>query len=188
MRGAAYSVWLASAVGLLGWSAVELGRAARDVRGPLATVLNSDMLHPAAVYEDQVADGYRLDTYRFPAANYAFPDTAAYFATTREERLSFLGLSGLAAMARLTPLQARQWLTEQFYLQREAVGRDASEVLDTFVYYQGISVQQWGVGAAAGLFKALVVVAFAINLFLAIIFDRYMEFSYDDTFFPHGNG
>ncbi len=37
-------------------------------------------------------------------------------------------------------------------------------------------------------FKSLVVVAFAINLFLAIIFDRYMEFSYDDSFFPHGNG
>ncbi|WIM97508.1 ABC transporter permease subunit [Actinoplanes oblitus] len=45
---------------------------------------------------------------------------------------------------------------EQFYLQREAVGRDAAEVLDTYVYYQGIGVQQWGVGAAAGLFKALV--------------------------------
>jgi hypothetical protein len=37
------------------------------------------------------------------------------------------------------------------------------------------------------LFKALVVVSFAINLFLAISFDRHMEFSYDDTFFPHGN-
>jgi hypothetical protein len=37
------------------------------------------------------------------------------------------------------------------------------------------------------LFKGLVVVAFAINLFLAITFDRYMQFSYDDTFFPHGN-
>jgi hypothetical protein len=37
------------------------------------------------------------------------------------------------------------------------------------------------------LFKGLVVVSFAINLFLAITFDRYMEFSYDDTFFPHGN-
>jgi hypothetical protein len=37
------------------------------------------------------------------------------------------------------------------------------------------------------LFKVLVVVAFAVNLFLAITFDRYMEFSYDDTFFPHGN-
>jgi hypothetical protein len=37
------------------------------------------------------------------------------------------------------------------------------------------------------VFKGLVVVAFAINLFLAITFDRYMEFSYDDSFFPHGN-
>jgi hypothetical protein len=35
-------------------------------------------------------------------------------------------------------------------------------------------------------FKVLVVVAFAINLFLAITFDRYMQFSYDDSFFPHG--
>ena len=37
------------------------------------------------------------------------------------------------------------------------------------------------------LFRALVVVAFVINLFLAIGFDRYPEFSYDDSFFPHGN-
>jgi hypothetical protein len=36
-------------------------------------------------------------------------------------------------------------------------------------------------------FRGLVVVAFAINLFLAITFDRYGEFSYDDSFFPHGN-
>jgi len=36
------------------------------------------------------------------------------------------------------------------------------------------------------LFKGLVIVAFAINLFLAITFDRYMQFSYDDSFFPHG--
>ena len=46
--------------------------------------------------------------------------TASYFSTSREERLSFLGLSGLAAVARLTPIQARTWLTEQFYLQRKA--------------------------------------------------------------------
>jgi hypothetical protein len=37
------------------------------------------------------------------------------------------------------------------------------------------------------LFKGLVVVAFGINLFLAITFDRYMDFSYDDSFFPNGN-
>ena len=36
-------------------------------------------------------------------------------------------------------------------------------------------------------FRTLVVVAFAINLFLAITFDRYPEFSYDDSFFPNGN-
>lgn len=36
------------------------------------------------------------------------------------------------------------------------------------------------------LFKGLVILSIPINLFLAIIFDRYMEFSYDDSFFPHG--
>ncbi len=36
-------------------------------------------------------------------------------------------------------------------------------------------------------FKALIVVAFAINLFLAITFDRYPQFSFDDSFFPNGN-
>ena len=45
--------------------------------------------------------------------------TSSHFSTSREERLSFLGISGLAAVARLTPVQARQWLTEQFYLQRK---------------------------------------------------------------------
>lgn len=37
------------------------------------------------------------------------------------------------------------------------------------------------------LFKTLVVFAIAVNLFGAIIFDRYMQYMYDDTFFPHGN-
>ncbi|MFI7024831.1 ABC transporter permease [Micromonospora sp. NPDC049900] len=52
---------------------------------------------------------------------------------------------------------------EQFILQREAVGREAAEVLDTFVYYQAISTQQWGLGAAAGLFKAVVGLALIIT-------------------------
>jgi putative aldouronate transport system permease protein len=45
---------------------------------------------------------------------------------------------------------------EQYLLQREAVGRQAAEVLDTFVYHQAIVPQEWGLGAAAGLFKALI--------------------------------
>jgi putative aldouronate transport system permease protein len=45
---------------------------------------------------------------------------------------------------------------EQFILQRDAVGRQASEVLDTFVYYFSIATGNYGYGAAAGLFKAAV--------------------------------
>ena len=44
--------------------------------------------------------------------------TSAYFAGRRQERLSFLGLSGLAGLARMTPPPARAWLTGQIYLQR----------------------------------------------------------------------
>lgn len=45
--------------------------------------------------------------------------TAPYFRTSRQETAGFLGLSGLAALARLTPAQVRQRLTDQFYLQRK---------------------------------------------------------------------
>ncbi len=45
--------------------------------------------------------------------------TAPYFAGRRPERLSFLGLTGLAALARVTPTQARSWITDQVYLQRK---------------------------------------------------------------------
>ena len=45
--------------------------------------------------------------------------TAPYFAGRRPERLSFVGLTGLAAIARYTPSQARAWITDQLYLQRK---------------------------------------------------------------------
>ena len=45
--------------------------------------------------------------------------TTPYFAGKRPERLSFIGLTGLAALARFTPVQARGWITEQVYLQRK---------------------------------------------------------------------
>lgn len=45
--------------------------------------------------------------------------TAGWFADRREDRLPFLGLGGLAALARVTPGQARDWITEQLYLQRK---------------------------------------------------------------------
>ncbi len=45
--------------------------------------------------------------------------TAAAFSGGRAERWSFTGLTGLAALARVTPEQARIRLTEQLYLKRK---------------------------------------------------------------------
>lgn len=44
---------------------------------------------------------------------------------------------------------------EQMLIQRRAVGRDASEVLDTFAYYYGVVNNNFSYGAAAGLFKGV---------------------------------
>ncbi|AGZ41801.1 ABC transporter permease [Actinoplanes friuliensis] len=63
---------------------------------------------------------------------------------------------------------------EQFLLQRDAVGRQAAEVLDTFVYHQAIATGDYGFGAAAGLFKALVglVLILAANKFAHALGER----------------
>ncbi|QMU96837.1 sugar ABC transporter permease [Microbacterium esteraromaticum] len=52
---------------------------------------------------------------------------------------------------------------EQIYLQQEAVGLQASEVLDTYVYNRGIAGGEWGVSAAAGLIKGLVGTALVLG-------------------------
>lgn len=45
---------------------------------------------------------------------------------------------------------------EQMLLQRDAVGPQTAEVIDTFVYYRGIVGGDYGFAAAAGLFKGVV--------------------------------
>ncbi|WP_112139392.1 ABC transporter permease [Glycomyces dulcitolivorans] len=45
---------------------------------------------------------------------------------------------------------------EQYQLQREAVGYQTTEVLDTFVYYRAIQTAQYSFGTAAGLFKGVI--------------------------------
>lgn len=46
--------------------------------------------------------------------------TAGSFAHSRLERVSFAGLTGLAATARLTPENARVWISSRSYLKRKA--------------------------------------------------------------------
>jgi putative aldouronate transport system permease protein len=45
---------------------------------------------------------------------------------------------------------------EQFLIQRNAVGHDTAEVLDTFSFYYGIATNDYSYGAAAGLFKGVI--------------------------------
>jgi putative aldouronate transport system permease protein len=48
---------------------------------------------------------------------------------------------------------------EQFFLQRQSVGAEAGEVLDTFVYQMGFASGDFGYAAAVGLFKGVIGVA-----------------------------
>lgn len=45
---------------------------------------------------------------------------------------------------------------EQILLQEPGVGADAGQVLDTFVYFQGVVGGNWGAASAVGLFKGVV--------------------------------
>lgn len=45
---------------------------------------------------------------------------------------------------------------EQFFLQRTAVGKNASEVLDTFSYFRGIQAGDYGFATAVGMVKSVV--------------------------------
>jgi putative aldouronate transport system permease protein len=45
---------------------------------------------------------------------------------------------------------------EQFLIQRDAVGHDTADVLDTFSFYYGITTGNYSYGAAAGLFKGVI--------------------------------
>jgi putative aldouronate transport system permease protein len=52
---------------------------------------------------------------------------------------------------------------EQIVLQQGAVGRDVSEVLDTYVYNNGVVGGEWGVSAAVGLVKGVVGVVLVLT-------------------------
>jgi hypothetical protein len=56
--------------------------------------------------------------------------------------------------------------------------------LDYMVYF--VVLLAIGNRRLTRLFKGLLIAAIAINLLLALGFDRYQQFSYDDSFFPNG--
>lgn len=54
---------------------------------------------------------------------------------------------------------------EQYFLQQDAVGADAAEVLDTFIYFRGVQAADWSFAAAVGLVRSVVgaLMIFAAN-------------------------
>jgi putative aldouronate transport system permease protein len=92
--------------------------------------------------------------------NTALYEAAAADGANRWRRLWHITLPGLRpVIVLLLILRLGDALTvgfEQFILQRSAVGGNAAEVLDTYVYYQGLLAGDFGYGAAAGLFKGVV--------------------------------
>jgi putative aldouronate transport system permease protein len=67
------------------------------------------------------------------------------------------GIRGIAVL--LLILNLGNILTtgfEQILLQQPAVGAPAGQVLDTFVYFEGILGGNWGLSTAVGLFKGVV--------------------------------
>lgn len=44
---------------------------------------------------------------------------------------------------------------EQYFLQQNAVGADAAQVLDTFVYFRGVQAADWSFATAVGLVRSI---------------------------------
>ncbi|WP_326820078.1 ABC transporter permease [Streptosporangium sp. NBC_01756] len=94
------------------------------------------------------------------AINQNLYEAAAVDGASRWRRLWHITLPGLRPVIILLLIlrlgEALNVGFEQFFLQRDAVGRDAAEVLDTFVYWRTLLTGEWSYGAAAGLVKGLV--------------------------------
>ena len=97
----------------------------------------------------------------------ALYEASAVDGATRMRQLWHVTLPGLRGIIILLfILRLGDSLTvgfEQIILQQNLVGRPASEVLDTYVYNNGVLAGQWGVSAAVGLVKGLVGVALVIG-------------------------
>jgi putative aldouronate transport system permease protein len=87
-------------------------------------------------------------------------EAAAVDGAGRFRRMWHITLPGLRGVIMLMlVLRLGNALTvgfEQFLVQRDAVGHDAADVLDTFSFYYGIATGNYSYGAAAGLFKSVI--------------------------------
>ncbi|MBB4939771.1 ABC-type polysaccharide transport system permease subunit [Streptosporangium album] len=114
---------------------------------------------PRAGHRGDGLEGRGLGAIIFLAAlaaiNQNLYEAAAVDGASRWRRLWHITLPGLRPVIILLLIlrlgEALNVGFEQFFLQRDAVGRDAAEVLDTFVYWRTLLTGEWSHGSAAGL-------------------------------------
>ncbi|NUT48086.1 MAG: sugar ABC transporter permease [Saccharothrix sp.] len=94
------------------------------------------------------------------AINTDLYESSAVDGAGRWRRLWHITLPGMSGVIMLMlVLRLGNALTvgfEQFLIQRDAVGHEAADVLDTFAFYYGIATNNYSYGAAAGLFKSVI--------------------------------
>lgn len=94
-------------------------------------------------------------------------ESAAVDGANSWRRMWHITLPGMmAVISMLLILNVGTSLTvgfEQLLLQQPAVGADAAQVLDTFVYFRGIKGGDWGLATAAGLIKGVVATIMVIG-------------------------
>jgi putative aldouronate transport system permease protein len=93
------------------------------------------------------------------AVNPNLYEAAAVDGAGRWRRLWHITLPGMrGVIVLMLVLRLGNALTvgfEQMLIQRDRVGHDSAEVLDTFAYYYGVVNNNFSYGAAAGLFKGV---------------------------------
>ena len=108
-------------------------------------------------------------------------EAAAVDGAGRWRRLWHITLPGIRGVTvLLLVLRLGNILTvgfEQMLIQRQAVGRDASEVLDTFAYYYGVVNSNFSYGAAASLFKGV------LSLILILLANKIAHLMGEDGFY-----
>ena len=184
--------------------------------GPLAGVLGLLMLHNWARFQDPFEFGHRYlniqwleRIQRFGLFNYHFLSrnlTAALtllprvlvrwpFVKISQHGMSLLvtspSLTYSVMPARRSRLLAPLWLTTLGVALPPLLYQNSGYIqvgyrfsLDYMIFLMMILAV--GDRPLSRLWRFLIIISIPINLFLAVIFDRYTEFSYDDSFFPHG--
>jgi putative aldouronate transport system permease protein len=153
------SLWteLLGGAGLLNQALAEMGA------GPV-NIMSDPQAFPWLVTGQVVWKEIGWNTVIFFAAISMIPtqlyESAAVDGAGPWRRMWHVTLPGIASViALLLILRLGMVLSvgfEQIILQQKAVGAEAAQVIDTFVYYRGVLGGDWGLSAAVGLLKGVI--------------------------------